>query len=1120
MSERILKALMQLFAIIAKVEVNDDTGEFKLDTGGRTIVDMFLRQELNQELVEEYLSLFDGHLETHQGKIKKKNANRKRTSVNSVKVLKICTQINEELTQRQKVIVLIRILEFIFANDDISDQEYEFAETVADTFNISRDEFKLCLDFVKAEANDRIDSPHYLVADTNTENTYQYSEHIYSESLIGFLRVVQINSVNTYFVKYYGDHQLYLNGQVLTQDRVHVLSQGSSIRSPKVQPIYYSDIISQYLSDESTKKIVFHIDNIEYRFKSGKIGLHNFESVEESGKLIGIMGGSGAGKSTLLNVLNGNYTPSKGKITINGIDLHHDKKKLEGVIGFVPQDDLLIEELTVFENLFYNAKLCFGNYSDMQITKLVSTTLDAIGLYEAKDLKVGSPLEKTISGGQRKRLNIALELIREPAVLFVDEPTSGLSSRDSENIMDLLKELALKGKLIFVVIHQPSSDIFKMFDKLMILDVGGYPIYNGNPVDAVIYFKKLVSHVNAEESECITCGNVNPEQIFNIIESKVVDEFGNLTPNRKVAPKEWNGFYLEDKQKQGTKRVDFTEIPDSIFKIPNKFKQLVIFFKRDVLSKMTNAQYMAITLFEAPLLALILAFFMKFMTENALGEKEYTMYGSDNLPQYLFISVIVALFIGLTTSAEEIIGNLKILKREKFLNLSKGSYLFSKIGIMFLISAIQMFFYTIVGNWVLEIRGMDFSYWIILFSTSCFANLLGLNISASFNSVKVIYILIPILIIPQLLFSGIIVSFDKLHPMFSSKSHVPAIGNIMASRWAYEAMAVNSFKENEFEENFFFYDQQMSFANWKKDQWVSNMEGKLKDVLRYTQETDSIKLIEDKEEVISELHIFKNEIEKEIRYQDELSKGFDYPTICSSFPEVCLEIDHLSLEQFSAHTSEVMLGFLAKSKEQYMNNYLIYEKQKDSIQQSYTKPNDAFMAILDSKKEAGTISAKNHKNIRKLAGKFLDISFQNFRDKFKNKALEDFVTNANSLQFTDEDHDNIIQKKDPIYLLPYDNDGLRSHFYAPEKKIFGTYIDTFWANVMVIWSMTIFLTLTLFTDALKRILDLFGAISISSLFPKRTKKKKKKGKKKGNSSANKKAAATTPTVAAPVEAAS
>jgi ABC-type multidrug transport system ATPase subunit len=142
------------------------------------------------------------------------------------------------------------------------------------------------------------------------------------------------------------------------------------------------------------------------------------------------MGGSGTGKSTFLNILNGNYKPSSGSVTINGIDIHKQKELIEGVIGFISQDDLLIEELTVYQNLFFNAKLCFNNLSERQIQKKVLEVLSSLGLSEAKDLIVGNPLEQTISGGQRKRLNIALELIREPSVLFVDEPTSGLSSRD------------------------------------------------------------------------------------------------------------------------------------------------------------------------------------------------------------------------------------------------------------------------------------------------------------------------------------------------------------------------------------------------------------------------------------------------------------------------------------------------------------------------------------------------------------------------------------------------------------------------------------------------------------------------------------------------------------------
>ncbi len=158
------------------------------------------------------------------------------------------------------------------------------------------------------------------------------------------------------------------------------------------------------------------------------------------------MGASGSGKSTLLSVLNGSERPSSGRVVINGIDIYQHPHKVEGVIGFIPQDDLLMEDLTVFQNLYFAAELCFGHYSKHELSVLVERVLINVGLSEIRNIKVGSPLKKTISGGQRKRLNIALELLREPAILFVDEPTSGLSSRDSENIMDLLKELSLRGK--------------------------------------------------------------------------------------------------------------------------------------------------------------------------------------------------------------------------------------------------------------------------------------------------------------------------------------------------------------------------------------------------------------------------------------------------------------------------------------------------------------------------------------------------------------------------------------------------------------------------------------------------------------------------------------------------
>ena len=1062
MSERILKALMQLFAIVAKIDVIEESDEIVAADTSKNIVKILLNQDLTSELVVKYLKIFDEFIKERHGTKRVKDSKKKRTSVNSVKVLRICTQINEELEQRQKVIVLIRILEFIFADDLHTEKELAFAETVADTFNINIEEYQEILQFAESSANKIAHHDNHLTINSKSDHNESNGKQLYADGIKGSISVLRVSSVKTYFIRYFGKQELFLNGQAISPNIIKVIRQGSSIKSSKIVPIYYSDIIAQFLSETSEDKIEFTANNIEYKFSSGKKGLYDFTFKEESGRLVGIMGGSGSGKSTLLNVLNGNYPPSSGEIKINGIGLYESPKLLEGVIGFVPQDDLLIEELSVFENLYYNGKLCFGNYDDDKLVDLVNEVLVSIGLFEAKDLKVGNPLSKTISGGQRKRLNIALELIREPSILFVDEPTSGLSSNDSEIIMDLLKVLALKGKLIFVVIHQPSSEIYKMFDQLIILDVGGYPIYKGDPVDAVVYFKKLINHVNADESECETCGNVNPEQIFNIIDMKVVDEYGELTGNRKVSPLEWNKHYqklIDPKPNENKKQ----KIPDSIFKIPSLLKQFGIFFIRDVKSKLTNTQYMIITLFEAPLLAGILAFFMKYLETNYLKhELEYTFYNSDNLPQYLFISVIVALFIGLTTSSEEIIGNLKILQREKFLNLSKGSYLFSKIGIMFLISAIQTVFYVLVGNFILGIHGLFFAHWMILFSTSCFANLLGLNISASFNSVKVIYILIPICIIPQLLFSGIIVPFDKLHPYFSSKSEVPAIGNVMASRWAYEALTVVQFKDNEYEKRFFEFDKKMSFANWKKDQWESNLDSKLTNFYRITQKENPLHTELDK--IKRDGQIIINEVRKEI-------KNYNSSNLYSDE-----EVEKLLLTIKNNNMGEkdylALHNYLTSIRDYYMKQYNVASNSKDEILIRETDPDTTFVRKLRSLKKQKVISSKEYRSYKNLMSYLKKYKFQKFKNSYNNHSLEDFVTNSNSLTFITEDETGLIQKSDPIYLDPVNNKYFGAHFYSPSKYFFNYKFDTFSANLIVIWLMTLLLTITLYFDVLRKILEI------------------------------------------------
>lgn len=1018
---------MQLFAIIADV---DD-----LNNKSRIVVENFLKQRLSLDQVQVYLGHYDEYLESHHKISKKKEGKRKKTALNSVKVLKICTQINAELEQRQKIFVLLRLVEYINIDKTPSDQELEFVDTVSDVFNIPAEELKDIKAFVTCSERSIEDTEKLLIINSSSALVgRENNKHIEHDTLAGTLAVLSIESVGTYAIKFFGNEELLLNGQIIDPERTYILTQGSSIRSSKVNPIYYSDVISRFLSGKSESKIVFTADEITYRFKGGKIGLHPLEFSEQSGRLIGIMGASGSGKSTLLNILNGNYTPYSGSVKINGNDIHHEKDQVTGMIGYISQDDLLIEELTVYQNLFLNAKLCFDGLSDEEIGKRADETLIALGLYEIKDIQVGSPMNKKISGGQRKRLNCGLELIREPSVLFVDEPTSGLSSRDSENIMDLLKELALKGKLIFVVIHQPSSEIFKMFDKLMIMDTGGYPIYMGNPLDAIVYFKTEVQAINQSESECTRCGNVNPEQIFNIIEAKVVDEYGNLTEKRKTSPKEWNEVYNQKFSFDINKEKP--PLPAVEFKTPNFFNQLRVFITRDVLSKITNNQYLAINLLEAPLLGFILSYFLRYVIVGGEKEAGYSFYENDNLIVYMFMAVIVALFLGLTVSAEEIFKDQKIRKRESFLNLSKGSYLLSKVSIMFLLSAIQMFTFILIGNSILGINGMLWDYWIILFSTACFANMLGLNISASFNSAVTIYILIPFLIIPQILFSGVLVKFEKLNPVITSQKIVPPIGEIMASRWSFEALAVNQFMENDYEKMFYEYDRLMSEANFKKNFWIPALKaknGKLTNWLKGNGEFTEDEIDQDLETIV-------NEVTKENERELERAAADDEH----------MEVTFDGLEQMTREnlTEEVLRDFgsyLATLNKSFIRQYNDNSDYKDAIireQQSTEESKQAFSQL---------------------------------RDDYENESLTDLVTNKNEFNQITEYDGQLIQRADPVFHQP---EGFRAHFYAPTKTLFGKQMSTKAVNVIVLWIMSIALCITLYFDLFKKLLNAFSGIQV------------------------------------------
>lgn len=765
MTDVILSSFISLFALFGKEEQVDEAR-------AKDMLVNYLRRHFGVRNTDVYIDLYDDMRLAYD---MADNIDSRQT------VTTICNGLQGEIRSKEKSLLLLRLMEFCGYSEE---RHNVIFRTMSECFNISEEQYQDFRDFVSNKPTDKV-MIHKL---DNTD---------------GELRTLFNPATGDLLFTYLGNDEVLFNDVPVLSGAYQVWLQSSVLKSKKSRPLYYSTIVDAYnrangeiVSSQQT--IEFCGRDINFRFPNSDNGMHDLSFTLRSYELLAIMGGSGTGKTTLLSLLNGTLRPQQGTITINGHDISEPEAK--DLIGFVPQDDLLIEELTVYENLWFTAKLCFEGMPDQEIDKRVMNTLKVLGLDAAKDLKVGSAINKFISGGQRKRLNIALELIREPAVLFLDEPTSGLSSADTETVINLLKEQTMKGKLIIVNIHQPSSDVYKLFDRLWLLDKGGYPVFDGNPIDAITYFKEKANYADAETSACPTCGNVNPEIVLNIIDEKALNSSGELSDERKTTPQEWHELYLN-----GRENFDFpviSDVPHSDQKKPGAFKQFIIYLYRNIKTKITNVQWLCIALLEAPLLAFICSLLTRYAPPEG-----YTVMDNKNLVSYFFMAVIVATFIGMSGSAEEIIKDRALLKREKFLHLSYSSYIWSKIVFTAGLSLIQTLLFIVVGNFIMGLHGLFFVWWLILFVTALLSNLIGLLLSKKLDSVVAIYISIPLLLIPQILLCGLVVDFSDLTPK-SKTGNVPIIGDLIPSRWAYEALAVTSFTDNLYEKPFFDLDKQ------------------------------------------------------------------------------------------------------------------------------------------------------------------------------------------------------------------------------------------------------------------------------------------------------------------------
>jgi ABC-type multidrug transport system ATPase subunit len=588
---------------------------------------------------------------------------------------------------------------------------------------------------------------------------------------------------------------------------------------------------------EEERNIISSLDlhDLSHRFSGGETALDGISLSVARGEMVCVMGASGCGKSTLMRVLAGQLKPMRGEVLLNGQSLYAGVENLKSYIAYIPQDDAFDELLTIEENLDLAAAIRSPHLSVRDRARRIDGKLVELGLSERRRSLVGSPIKKTLSGGERKRLNIGLDMIGSADVYLFDEPTSGLSSKDSEHVIEIIRSMS-HNKIVLVTLHQPTSKLFQMFNKAMLLDKGGRLVFYGTPHEMLAYFAQAEhqQHFGTELGGCPACGTTRPEFIFDVLETPLRDlsgdiiyeenNQGQLVPARRFSPEYWRDKYESHRLIQDVRqpRILSSQPPPLVpsapvnsrvsFRWHDEWTQLKTLLRRAFFSKMRNRANLLTTIVEAPLLAALIGSVLRY-SENG----HYDFASAYHIPTFLFLGLIVAMFLGLTNSADDIIRDRVILQRERNLNVRLPYYIFSKALVLGVFAAMQCVLYILIGNAILEIRGMFWIHFGFMFLTAFTGIALGLLISSLVADAKTAANIVPLVLIPQIILGGALIKYEEMNRNLDfvytinrwlsthsneekgrteSKLQVPFLCEFMPMRWSYEAVVVAQAKLN------------------------------------------------------------------------------------------------------------------------------------------------------------------------------------------------------------------------------------------------------------------------------------------------------------------------------------
>lgn len=924
-----------------------------------------------------------------------------------------------ELTQIDRLNVILHLLDISLSDHTVTNHEIALINAVAQEFKIPtlemegfrkivleqpatlarEDNFVIIQDQIE-NGNDELEGSWI---ERNKPRESQINQVIHRTGLKGTLVFFYVESVNAFVVRYSGESELYNGTRELIRGRLTLFGIEDKISGKRILPVSFNEALSFLQPAEARSRIVLQCRKLAYDWKNSYFQIKPFSVVTESGNLVAIIGEKNSGKSTILRILSGELRNYRGSVRINGYELRQEWYKLRNIIGHVPEQDIIINELSVYDNLYYNARLCFSNSGEEEIRKRINKLMEFLDIRDIRNLLPG---RSKLSAFERKKINIGLELLKDPQVLLLDEPMTGLSSSESESLSKLLKSLSVSGKLVIASMHHASSRAFKIFQQVWILDDEGYIIYTGATEDAIDHFTAEGDISLPAGTDCKECSIYDPERIFETIRSRKINEKGHFITERKKSPLEWHNLYKEKIEKKTEYREARKILPQVLFIHPNLGIQNIMYAMRYIKIWMNCKLKLLLNLFIPAAIIGILAYILRYNPETT-----YTFAQNSNIYLYFSLSVIATVAFGMVLSAEEFVRYRHRLIREEVITLTRIGCINVRVFILLIIAAVQSFLVAITGNHILQIKGMTLLTWLVLFSSTSFGVLLGLFLSSIFRSRLSIYILIAVLIIPQILFDGVAIDFNKLPSGLRNERFVPVIADLMVSRWGYEALMVNQFKNNPYEQNYYTIDRKLNQKEIYADIIIPALQAKVLDCIGKKESGRS------PDSLASELNLVSNEFNQLAVKNDIFPFEFQ---------------SKLNSTEFARPVAEEAMNYLAFVRNSFYENVESLKQSRDSVEKA-----------LDSK------YGRNGLDMLKNA--------------YNNEFIANLVKNQESQEVIRETETRFIPLKFPIYLSSDSSFG-RAPFYAAYKLLNGQYINTEWFNILIIWLLSFVLYVILISE--------------------------------------------------------